>query len=112
MTDITTEAVERLIARLEGQDPIPSRTEVAVLLTALLADRDRLLRQLEKGMKVLSMVDGEQTTRTYEDGVRDAAACCRTVADEAKSYGIPQMTMGAHTCRDAILDLIKEKSHE
>ena len=35
----------------------------------------------------------------------DAKAACQKVADEAKGYGIPQMTMGAHTCRDAILAL-------
>lgn len=34
---------------------------------------------------------------------RDAAiAACQNVADESKSYGILQMTMGANTCRDAI----------
>ena len=32
----------------------------------------------------------------------DAVAECQKVADEAKSYGIPQMSMGAHSCRDAI----------
>lgn len=32
----------------------------------------------------------------------DALAECQKVADEAKSYGIPQMSMGAHSCRDAI----------
>ena len=32
----------------------------------------------------------------------DAMKACHAVADEAKSYGIPQMTLGAHTCRDAI----------
>lgn len=32
----------------------------------------------------------------------DALAECQKVADEAKSYGIPQMSLGAHTCRDAI----------
>lgn len=35
----------------------------------------------------------------------DAKAACQTVADEAKSYRILQMTMGANTCRDAINDL-------
>lgn len=42
-----------------------------------------------------------QTTR---DLVRraDALEACQKVADEAKSYGIPQMAMGAHACRDAI----------
>lgn len=35
----------------------------------------------------------------------DAKAACQTVADEARSYRIPQMTMGANTCRDAINDL-------
>ncbi len=34
-----------------------------------------------------------------------ALAACQKVADEAKAYGIPQMTMGAHTCRDAIREL-------
>ena len=35
----------------------------------------------------------------------DAKAACQKVADEAKGYGIPQMAMGAHTCRDAIIAL-------
>lgn len=34
-----------------------------------------------------------------------ALDACQAVADEAKRYGIPQMTLGAHTCRDAILSL-------
>lgn len=35
--------------------------------------------------------------------MREAAiAACKKVADEAKSYGIPQMAMGANTCYDAI----------
>jgi len=41
-------------------------------------------------------------------GVREAAQLCQTVADEAKGYGIPQMTMGANTCRDAILAASKK----
>jgi hypothetical protein len=40
-------------------------------------------------------------------GMREAAKLCQTVADEAKGYGIPQMTMGANTCRDAILAAIR-----
>jgi len=32
----------------------------------------------------------------------DALAECQKVADDAKSYGIPQMSMGDHTYRDAI----------
>jgi len=43
-----------------------------------------------------------------EDGMREAMQCCQAVANEAKSYNIPQMTMGANTCRDAILDAIKK----
>lgn len=41
-----------------------------------------------------------------EQGMREAMRKCQKVADEAKSYGIPQMTMGANTCRDAILAAI------
>lgn len=42
-----------------------------------------------------------------DDLISRAAAkvACQKVADEAKGYGIPQMAMSAHTCRDAILAL-------
>lgn len=40
---------------------------------------------------------------TTPEQMREAAMdACKKVADEAKSYGIPQMTMGANTCYDAI----------
>ena len=42
-------------------------------------------------------------TITTPEQMREAAMdACKKVADEAKSYGIPQMTMGANTCYDAI----------
>jgi hypothetical protein len=43
--DTSREAVERLIARLRGQDPIPSRNEVADEVAALLAERDEADRR-------------------------------------------------------------------
>lgn len=42
-------------------------------------------------------------TITTPEQMREAAMdACKKVADEAKSYGIPQMTMAANTCYDAI----------
>ena len=42
-------------------------------------------------------------TITTPEQMREAAiAACKNVADEAKRYGIPQMTMGANICYDAI----------
>lgn len=32
----------------------------------------------------------------------DAESACQNIADEAKAYNVPQMAMGAITCRDAI----------
>jgi len=44
---------------------------------------------------------------TNDDLIRrgDAKAACQKTADEAKAYHIPQMTLGAMSCRDAIAAL-------
>ena len=47
----------------------------------------------------LTMAENITTPEQMREAAIDA---CKKVADEAKSYGIPQMTMGANTCYDAI----------
>lgn len=44
-----------------------------------------------------------------EAALREAAAECQTVLDNAKSFGLPQMAIGAAQCREVILALIGEK---
>ena len=44
-----------------------------------------------------------------EAALREAAAECQTVLDNAKSFGLPQMAIGAAQCREVILALIGSK---
>lgn len=71
-----------------------------VTITTITAERDAARAEIARLTAALA------TAR--EDGMREAMQCCQAVANEAKSYNIPQMTMGANTCRDAILDAIKK----
>lgn len=65
--DTSREAVERLIARLRGQDPIPSRNEVADEVAALLAERntwaDRSDTWMERAMDGQSKIFSLTTER-------------------------------------------------
>jgi len=92
--------------------------EVAADVDVLYVDEDgnrttRKLRFLERNcIRALATPDQSAALDAVradarEQGMREAAQECQTVADEAKGYGILQMTMGANTCRAAILAAIK-----
>lgn len=110
MTNTTTEAVERLIARLNGQDPIPSRSEVAEQCAALLAERDALKAQLAaiQTPDPVTNADSCQPTRTYEDGVRDALAQIAALETPMTE----DCMIGHEDAYRAVEKLIKDKSHE
>ena len=118
MTDTTTEAVERLAElaasfhatkqpKIEAGDNYKS----AVFKMGFRSGYVSAVAAIQTPDPVINVIS-LQPTRTYEDGLRDAANYCQYVADEAKSCGMSQMTKGALTCRNAILYIIKEKSHE
>lgn len=122
MTDTTTEAVERThriyINRAMVFDAGVTWTTVDGLYPhayvpeeayrALLADRDRLASLLAASQSPdpVTNADSCQLTRTYEDGVWDAAAVAYRICAETR-----HVTLG-QKAETSILELIKEKSHE
>jgi uncharacterized Fe-S cluster-containing protein len=51
----------------------------------------------------------EQLATIREVALREAAAECQTILDEAESFGLIEIAFGAGSCREAILALIEKE---
>jgi hypothetical protein len=63
----------------------------------------------EDEQKLLEGMLAGQAATIREAALRQAAAECQIVLDNAKSFGLPQMAIGAAQCREVILALIGSK---